>query len=540
MNHVIAKTVFNVTIDKSLDGFAMQQELSNLFWQTITLELNRVFDNLDLADKDLIINRLEIDLGAISGLNWQHELPEKLTEALLTALEKLERSAEKPLPNPQGQTAENQAVIILHRERLFDAWLYFLKTGTLPPSVSTTIEETTWRTAIAETLTLSEQAEHQFIDLIKTTTSFTAQAQGVVLERLVLQYDEPFLAQIAAILTRSSLVQLPEWRLSFLNFLEKQGPPPTAQTVIGISVIELEKEIKKITLNYSKSTFWILIFQKIIAEKIQKTTPENLILVPFESFFDKVDTLKNKAVWFAFFKKNTNTDPIQHPSKPSNIPLSVWIKTRERVAEKIKINALEKSLVFTEKEHQRALQSKALKKVPLPKSETTDTSVQYIQQAGIVLTHAFLPMFFNALKLLNAQKQFKNEQARHRAIHLIQYLASGVEGLPEYRLLLPKLLCGLSFDVPLERAVVLKKKEKVEAEALLKAVIKHWGAIGNASPQALREGFFNRDAKLSQTERGRLLQIEQRTEDILLSRLPWSISMIKLPWMQEMLLVEWV
>ena len=93
--------------------------------------------------------------------------------------------------------------------------------------------------------------------------------------------------------------------------------------------------------------------------------------------------------------------------------------------------------------------------------------------------------------------------------------------------------------MPIERAIVLKKKEKKEADALLKAVIKHWGALGNASIEALREGFFNRDGKLSTTDKGQLLQIEQRTEDILLSRLPWSIGMIKLHWMQEMLFVEW-
>ena len=134
---------------------------------------------------------------------------------------------------------------------------------------------------------------------------------------------------------------------------------------------------------------------------------------------------------------------------------------------------------------------------------------------------------------------FSSEKARHRAIHLIQYLATKTQGLPEYELLLAKFLCGLPFDLPIQRKVKLKKKEQKAAEELLAAALKHWGALGTSSPDGLREGFLQRAGKLEKRPNGWYLTIEKKTLDILLSQLPWALSMVKLPWMEEVLRVEW-
>jgi hypothetical protein len=112
---------------------------------------------------------------------------------------------------------------------------------------------------------------------------------------------------------------------------------------------------------------------------------------------------------------------------------------------------------------------------------------------------------------------------------------------PEYSLLLPKLLCNVVLDVPLDSNVVLTEAEKEEAEALLRAVIRHWGSLGNTSIDGLRGEFLVRPGKLSVRYNGDwLLQVETRTVDILLDQLPWGIGMIKLPWMEQMLWVEWI
>ncbi|MEM9214098.1 MAG: contractile injection system tape measure protein [Cyanobacteria bacterium P01_F01_bin.150] len=35
------------------------------------------------------------------------------------------------------------------------------------------------------------------------------------------------------------------------------------------------------------------------------------------------------------------------------------------------------------------------------------------------------------------------------------------------------------------------------------------------------------------------LRVEQMAIDVLLTRLPWGVSMVKLPWMDGLLTVEW-
>ena len=108
-----------------------------------------------------------------------------------------------------------------------------------------------------------------------------------------------------------------------------------------------------------------------------------------------------------------------------------------------------------------------------------------------------------------------------------------------YQLILPKVLCGLPLNLPLDYSIQISPAEQAEADHLLSAVIEHWGALGSTSPGGLREGFLQREGKLEKRQSGWLLHIESKTLDILLDRLPWNLSLLKLPWMEEVLKVEW-
>jgi hypothetical protein len=175
------------------------------------------------------------------------------------------------------------------------------------------------------------------------------------------------------------------------------------------------------------------------------------------------------------------------------------------------------------------------KKSPLLDGPDTRLFVQY---AGLVLLHPYLPAFFKGLDLM-AEKEFKDETCRHRAIHLLHYLATKESGLPEFMLLLPKLLCGMPFEEPMERYLDFSETETAECENLLRAVIQNWGALGKSSPDALREGFLRRDGKLEKQPDGWKLTVERQTLDILLGKLPWGLGIVKLPWMPGILRVEW-
>jgi hypothetical protein len=160
----------------------------------------------------------------------------------------------------------------------------------------------------------------------------------------------------------------------------------------------------------------------------------------------------------------------------------------------------------------------------------------FIRCAGLVLLHPFLPQLFEALGIAAHDRMLQPE----RALCLLHFLATGQRVAPEYELLLPKLLCGVPFEQPVDARIELLAAAEAEALALLDAVMRHWGALGDTSADGLRGTFLTRPGKLSRRDDGGdVLQVEARSFDILLDRLPWAIGMIKLPWMERILRVEW-
>jgi hypothetical protein len=161
-----------------------------------------------------------------------------------------------------------------------------------------------------------------------------------------------------------------------------------------------------------------------------------------------------------------------------------------------------------------------------------------VTAAGAVLLHPYLGAFFRSLGLTEAG-QFRDPGAQGRAVLLGQFLATGDERPAEPDCLLMKLLCSLPLTAPLPRDTGIGAAERDEAEALLTAVIGHWGRLGAATPEGLREGFLRRPGLLRLAGEGPVLTVERRTIDILLDRLPWALSRVKTPFMDRVLAVEW-
>jgi hypothetical protein len=160
-----------------------------------------------------------------------------------------------------------------------------------------------------------------------------------------------------------------------------------------------------------------------------------------------------------------------------------------------------------------------------------------VSGAGVVLLHPFLAELFTRLGLIE-DGRFVEEDARHRAVHLLGYLAFGTSRAQESDLVLAKLLCGMPFDAVLV-PVHLAAGDIEAADALLAAVMTHWAALKTASAPWLREQFFLRDGKLHLVDAGWRLLVETRAQDVLLGRLPWGIGVVALPWLEGVLHVSW-
>ena len=55
----------------------------------------------------------------------------------------------------------------------------------------------------------------------------------------------------------------------------------------------------------------------------------------------------------------------------------------------------------------------------------------------------------------------------------------------------------------------------------------------------LRDAFLKRDGLLIKKEDGWLLQVERKTLDVLLDKIPWGYSTVSLPWNSYLVFVEW-
>jgi hypothetical protein len=177
------------------------------------------------------------------------------------------------------------------------------------------------------------------------------------------------------------------------------------------------------------------------------------------------------------------------------------------------------------------------------KQSSNDVSEQeegiYISNAGLVILHPFLHPFFKNLSLLDEDNQFISLDAQIKSAVILYYLQSGQENYKEWEMPLNKILCGMATDELIPNDITLSDQEKSESDLLLKTVIEYWGALKNASIEAVQTTFLVREGKITFQENHWLIQVERTGVDILLDRLPWGIGTIKLPWLKELIYVEW-
>lgn len=212
------------------------------------------------------------------------------------------------------------------------------------------------------------------------------------------------------------------------------------------------------------------------------------------------------------------------------LPSVTWKSVEEKQLIQLFINAQEKEVYSQVAENKE----KEMMKVVSEEKKTKDEI--YISNAGLVLLHPFIELFFEELKIAE-NGQLKKAQ---RGVSLLQWLATGQLNAPEYELPLNKLLCGIPLEEPVIGIGKVTKPEKNESQNLLEAVVRHWEVLKNTSPAGLQGNFLCREGKLTQKNDGDwLLQVERKSIDILLDHLSWSISMVKLPWMPQILWVEW-
>lgn len=235
--------------------------------------------------------------------------------------------------------------------------------------------------------------------------------------------------------------------------------------------------------------------------------------------FERLAGLHPDPLWQKMLKEKWN----------ANDALSVvYDKTNELLQDKLSLGDWKKEIVANQPK---------LEEKPVAQNDNSE-GVFYIQNAGLVILHPFLPAFFTNLSLLK-DGEWINEDAHNKAVLILQYLATASLETAEYELPLCKLLCGWSITKPLDTTLSLNYKEKKECRLMLQQLIDHWSILKKTSIEGLQQNFLRRSGKLSEKGDSCLLQVEQQTIDILLDHLPWTISVAKSSLMHKVLYTEW-
>ncbi|PHN01255.1 contractile injection system tape measure protein [Flavilitoribacter nigricans] len=179
--------------------------------------------------------------------------------------------------------------------------------------------------------------------------------------------------------------------------------------------------------------------------------------------------------------------------------------------------------------------SSSSREVPLRPPATDE---YYIHNAGLVLLAHMLEVFLEHFGLVR-DGHFVAPTAQERAIHLLEYLASGRQQVAEPEQLFHKFLCARPLNAPVARRVALSDAEKDEAENLLGTILQHWPKMQSTDLETLRSSFLQRPGKLYRKQGAWRIRVERETIDILLDFLPWSIAVVHLPWLDGVVWVEW-
>ncbi len=175
---------------------------------------------------------------------------------------------------------------------------------------------------------------------------------------------------------------------------------------------------------------------------------------------------------------------------------------------------------------------------PFDDFDKDETGTIYIANAGLVLLNPFIPLLFERAGLVQ-NRVFVDEEKQVRAVYLLQFCAGSGENNEEYRMTLPKILCGIAPDYPLANEILLNSQEKDLTNSLLENIISQWKILGGTRVEGLQQTFIARNGALRKRNDSWELDIEKRPFDMLLDKIPWTYSLIKYPWMQKPLSTLW-
>lgn len=472
--NIIRKQIIDVIVNAPVNGFEFQNEVQSLCRLKLKTGLENLMLKYDSMEDVIRIDLLFAEVEYNSLADFQNLFAEKI-------LAEIEKQLDEKI---SYSYASNTDLNWSKADRLLNLLVFYLRKGFLP-WWSTVKTSSDWQGQLNKLIS-EENGPADWTILYPALKE-----SGVRTRLLEILNQEQFWKLIESLteVNTGSLRADYEIILStFKNTKEKH--------IFG----QLYKNLLLYSISVARNGKTLIdLFSGILTNDIELKYPELLSLI----IIDKINTPALRDSVVKAMRKSVNN------------PLEIRIK-----------------------ETRSADNTKFEKKLPAERGFKQDSPTEkeeiYINNAGLIIVSAFLPMFFNDIRLISKAGVLDS----NKAIAVMQYIVTGQDEYEEFEAVLAKILCGIEISDPISK-YRLSRKEKHKVKDLLESVVEHWAALKSTSADGLRGSFLQREGKLNFKNNNWDLKVKQEAYDMLISHIPWNISLIKLPWMKGMLNVEW-
>ena len=493
--HKISKQHWRVSAETADQAFALRQQLSEHWKETLLPIFDKAFTEFSSGDNVVYIPKIEIKLKVTNDKEiWENiaqELYHQLSDLLSNESQAIKGSADKEIEKSTIPVAQYRLEVLL----------YYLHNGDLPKQSGSPTEN-------VSTLLIAAVQEHW---------------QKLAEYILFNQISQPFLFRLFQILSFGEIIQLTEditGHLSLeakkeLNLLlfallnsDKYYFDSHTSLMLASAFLQagISNGIRNNIPNWEEAAGRLLTADKL--EKVSKF----MVLVPGNLFFSSPSINEVKADE----ESRLGIRPIKN-LKIFGTEIKAKFEDFTRLEESSPV-----FLLGNASSHHES---------PLNRRNGFSFSVQ---NAGLLLLHPFFVRLFVNCGILPENEKIISVWNLSKAAALLHFLATGRDEVYEFELGFIKVLLGLHPDQPLAVSKgLLSNSQKEEAESLLLSAIEHWSSLKNTSKEGLRSSFIQRNGLLISAEDGWKVHLESTAYDVLLKTVPWSYSIVKLPWMNK-------
>lgn len=489
--HLVGRQRIRIRYGGAQESLAIRSAFSNLCKTELPQLLERVLDEMDDKDTVLRIQNLNLEL--------------RIDEAGLS-LENLEKeilkTVEKSLREKLLQSKKVRASIA---EDLLSTWRHYLLNGYLP-------QWSLYKSQIAlhEALKSILKSPETSLDLSGILEALGDKHARIRFEKMMPYEMLPTFSSLSKIMT------LADWKL-WEQFIQVAGQyfgrTEVLESAFRAALIRFAGTTHASKTEEDQNQYFTQIFQE--------TLQENGIGIS-ENALAEIPTEEERNVIHRIFPKPKLGIAKLSTSARKQVK-GEEIQTKESTATR------EQDLVHREGKIEVENQKEIL-----PSNEELETRIN-LKNGGLIILVPFLSQLFSNLNLDIAVRTTDIP----KAATVLHFLVFGEEHFSEDEVVLEKIILGLPLSKGIENIEPLSELDKEQCEALLQSVIVHWSILKNTSIEGLRNSFLKREGLLTNRNGMWTLHIQRESIDILIDRLPWSISIIKTPWMKRYLTITW-